>query len=71
VSGFTKEACMTDRRCDNPDCDNVLGDVRGRQFWFGNSLFCSSKCKAEYFLWVEAIARQRPEITIRPPHWAM
>ncbi len=57
------------RRCDNPDCDNSVQSWRSRHICLGNSEFCSTKCKEEYFLWVEAVARQEPEIDVRPPEW--
>jgi len=60
---------MTLRHCDNPDCENVVPNVRSWNIRIGNNVFCGKKCKVQYLLWVEAVARQRPEIGVRPMNW--
>jgi hypothetical protein len=60
---------MTPRLCDNTDCDKLVPTMRSNRIRFGKSLFCSRRCKKVYFLWVEAIARQRPQIAVRPLGW--
>ena len=68
---YTGDEHIAPRRCDNPDCDNVVPGIRVRDIRFGKNRFCSLQCKSEFFLWVEAAARQRPGISVRPPRWAM
>ena len=57
------------RNCDNPDCENLVPNLPSHHIRMGNSVFCSTKCKEEFFLWVVAVARQNPEIGVRARNW--
>ena len=47
------------RNCDNPDCENLVPNLPSHHIRMGNSVFCSTKCKEEFFLWVVAVARRK------------
>jgi hypothetical protein len=56
----TEENLIVSRSCDNPDCGKAVGNAHA------DSMFCSAKCKEEFFVWVVTVAQCKAEISVPP-----
>jgi hypothetical protein len=52
--------------CDNPNCSSAVDRARGSHARCANIVFCSLKCKEEFFLWVVAVEHCKAEIGVAP-----
>ena len=62
----SEENVIVSRSCDNPDCGNTVDSAHGSRARFADGIFCSPKCKEEFFLWVVAVAHCKAEISVSP-----
>jgi hypothetical protein len=51
---------IVSRSCDNPDCGKAVDNAHA------DSIFCSAKCKEEFFLWIVALAHCKAKISVSP-----
>src|SRR5262249_33141917 len=62
----SEENVIVSRSCDNPDCSNTVDSAHGSRALLADGIFCSSKCKEEFFLWGIAAAHCNAEISVSP-----